>query len=303
MRSSPSAEERFWAVIAHLSAVAFGMGILLPILGWSTHKEKSKYASFQSLQALGYQSLGYTIWILGALVIIIIQSLKTLSRLTAAAEAGADFSQLTVLAMSGHFVILMVLIGLYVILPLVGAVACAMGREFRYPILGGRLAWYVQYNPDVDNKIIEDHEDRFVVAMGHFAVIVVLWGMLSPFVTWVLQGKRSLFLRIQSMQTLVYQICVTLLFFIGGLIYLLGFAIFLGTVGLNSNTSFNGTGLIGLGMFGISMLCVVGILLVIPLLHILGQWAGYRVLKGEDYRYPIVGRIVERRIRQRTEHG
>ena len=35
------------------------------------------------------------------------------------------------------------------------------------------------------------------------------------------------------------------------------------------------------------------ILLVIPVFHIIGQWAGYRVLKGDNYRYPVIGKLVE----------
>jgi len=38
----------------------------------------------------------------------------------------------------------------------------------------------------------------------------------------------------------------------------------------------------------------------VPFLHILGQWAGYRVLKGDDYRYPIVGKQVEKWISRKT---
>ena len=44
----------------------------------------------------------------------------------------------------------------------------------------------------------------------------------------------------------------------------------------------------------ISMLVMFLIFLVMPLLHILGQWAGYRVLKGDNYHYPLVGKWAER---------
>src|SRR5215216_3528303 len=71
MNTLPTTEERIWAVISHLSAIAFGMGILLPIIGWSEQRRKSKYASFQCLQALGYQSLGSNIWLLSYLVVFI----------------------------------------------------------------------------------------------------------------------------------------------------------------------------------------------------------------------------------------
>src|SRR6266540_725044 len=72
MNTTLTTEERVWAVLSHLSALGFGMGILLPVIGWSEQRRKSKYASFQCLQALGYQSLGYTVWILSYLLVMII---------------------------------------------------------------------------------------------------------------------------------------------------------------------------------------------------------------------------------------
>src|SRR5512141_805419 len=72
MNTSPNTEERIWAVFSHLSALALGMGLLLPIIGWSEQRRKSKYATFQCLQALGYQSLGYTVWFLSYFVLIIV---------------------------------------------------------------------------------------------------------------------------------------------------------------------------------------------------------------------------------------
>ena len=55
-------------------------------------------------------------------------------------------------------------------------------------------------------------------------------------------------------------------------------------------------GMVGLVVFFGSMLCVFVIVLLVPLLHIMGQYAGYRILKGDDYRYPIVGKRVERLV-------
>jgi uncharacterized Tic20 family protein len=163
--------------------------------------------------------------------------------------------------------------------------------------LGNRLARYLGFGEsDSVEWLIEEHEDRFVAAMGHFSTIIILWGLLTPLTAWMAQGGRSAFLKFQSIQTFVYQICVTLLFFGAGLFYLIGFAVFLGTVGLSADAALDETAMIGIAVFGISMLCVFVILLILPLLHILGQWAGYKILKGEDYRYPVVGRLVEKRI-------
>ncbi|MDQ2692743.1 MAG: DUF4870 domain-containing protein, partial [Chloroflexota bacterium] len=86
MNSTPTTEERIWAVLSHLSALAFGMGIALPVVGWSDQRRKSNYASFQSLQALGYQSLGYTAWALFSAVLTIILGVVFLSTLDMAGD-------------------------------------------------------------------------------------------------------------------------------------------------------------------------------------------------------------------------
>jgi hypothetical protein len=37
-------------------------------------------------------------------------------------------------------------------------------------------------------------------------------------------------------------------------------------------------------------------LLLVPLLHVVGQYAGYRVLKGDNYHYPVIGSSVEKAL-------
>lgn len=300
MDNTPSTEERIWAVLSHLSTITLGIGILMPVIGWSEQRRKSNFASFQSLQALGYQSLGYTIWILITLVVVVVQSFVSFSKLLTAAESGADFERLTALAVSEHSLVISGLIGLYVLLPILGAISCALGKDFRYPVMGNRLARYLGYDPIIhaeqQNWLVEEHEDRWVAAMGHFSVIVLLWGMLIPLMVWILQSKRNAFLKFQSVQTLIYQ-GGTLLLYCGAMfLYLFGFLAFMATMGLSGNGDMNSSMGIGLVVFAISMLITFFIVLIVPLLHILGQWAGYRVLKGDDYRYPIVGRLVAKRI-------
>jgi uncharacterized membrane protein len=52
----------------------------------------------------------------------------------------------------------------------------------------------------------------------------------------------------------------------------------------------------GLVIFLVFMLVFLAIILIVPLLHIMGQWAGYRVLKGDNYHYPLLGNLVEKQI-------
>jgi uncharacterized Tic20 family protein len=289
MKNTPSTEERIWAVIAHLSAIAMGMGLLLPVVGWSEHRRKSKYASFQCLQALGYQSLGYTVWILFTLLVVVFTSITAVVGIANVENLQAEMMSIVI----AHSTLMFGLIGIYFVLPIVGAVACALGKDFRYPFIGQRLAGYLDYDSSHENEWLhEDHEDRWVTAMGHFSVIIMLWGLLIPLVAWILQGKRSLFLKFQSIQTLVFQVGLTLLFFAGMFLYVAGAIVLLGTVGLSGDAAINSTGMIGLVIFFVCMLIFFVIVLIVPLFHILGQWAGYRVLKGDDYHYPLVGKLV-----------
>lgn len=296
----PTAEERIWSVLAHLSALAFGMGILLPIIGWSEQRRKSKYVSFQCLQALGFQSLGFTVWLLTYLVILIVILFMIVGMSFQAENAGRPFDP-----MEGPLILLVYVstfgfIALYVLLPVVASIACALGKDFRYPILGNRLARFLGYQPASDNpsQLTEDNEERWVSAMGHFAVIILLWGLLAPLTTWILQGKRNGFLKFQSIQTSIYQIIVTVLYFAAIVIYMIGFLAFIAATGLTGvPTDGAPFGLISVGIFFLFSLIALVSFAIVPLFHILGQWAGYRVLKGENYRYPIVGKLVERRLK------
>jgi len=281
------------------------MGILLPIIGWSDQRRKSNYSSFQSLQALGYQSLGFTIWILSYLIIFI-AALIVLAAISFQAEnTGKNFTPFFGPGAILLFGVVFVFFAIYFVLPMIAAVACAFGKDFRYPILGDRLARYLQYDPmqksDEPLWLNEDHEFRWVAAMGHFSILIMLWGMLAPLTTWILYGKRNLFLKFQSLQTLIYQAGTTILYFVGGFIYAFGFLLLIVGTGIIGENNFNSpAGIFGIIVFGLSLLLSFVLILLVPLLHILGQWAGYRVLKGDDYRYPMVGKLVEKWIVNKT---
>jgi uncharacterized Tic20 family protein len=301
MNTSPTSEDRTWAVLSHLSSLAFGMGIVLPIVGWSEQRRKSNYGSFQNLQALGYQSLGFTVWILTYLVIVIVGLFVLLIWPGSSRGISERPNVLSDPGLIFFMVVIFVLFALYFILPIIAAVACALGKDFRYPLLGDRLARYVGYNPvptpDEQAWLIEDHEFRWVAAMGHFSILIMLWGMLAPLTAWVIYGKQNFFLKFQSIQTLVYQAVVTILYFIGTTLYLGGlFGLLASMEGIGQASSDSSLGIVGMAISGVLLLLGGLVILAVPLFHILGQWAGYRVLTGDDYHYPLIGRLIEKRI-------
>ena len=308
MKPVPTNEDRIWAVIAHLSAIAFGMGILLPIIGWSEQRRKSNYTSFQCLQALGYQSLGYTVWFLIYLLVAVALVLIMLIASAMVAEENVRFDKFMLGWMSFLIVFMFGMLAAYLLLPAIAAVSCAFGRDFHYPILGKRLAHYLGYdstsNSEAHTWLIEEHEERWVAAMGHFSILIMLWGMLAPLTALLLQGKRSLFLKFQSVQTLVYQAGVFFVFLGAGFIAMAGMVIFPITMWASSSHDPNAPiGMIGIVFLLLIMLIALAIILLIPLFHVLGQYAGYRVLKGDDYHYPLVGRLVEQWMSKQVYSG
>lgn len=143
MKNIPSSDERVWAVLVHLSALALGMGLILPVLGWAEQRRKSKYIAFQSLQALGYQTLGYTIWILIGLIAGVFSIFFLLFNIERIANSEAALTGWAI----RHFSLTFAILGLYFIPPVIAAVACALGKESRYPVMGHRLARYLEYDP------------------------------------------------------------------------------------------------------------------------------------------------------------
>jgi uncharacterized Tic20 family protein len=298
--TATTAEDRIWAVLSHLSSLAFGVGIILPVIGWSDQRRKSRYASFQSLQALGYQSLGYTIWLLSLLVVVILLTVVLLAIFRS--RGGNIEDPNTVFAIT--VIVFSVIFGffiLYILFPIIAAVTCAFGRDYRYPILGDRLARYLGYDPKQDSeepiRLSEEHEFRWVAAMGHFSILIALWGMLVPLTAWILYGKQSFFLKFQSIQTVAYQAAVNILFFVGLLMYSVGLILLTVGVGAIGGTGVNSSfAIISIAIFGSLLLIAFLIILLLPLLHILGQWAGARVLKGDNYHYPLIGKLVAKWI-------
>jgi len=295
MTTKPTTEERIWAVISHLSVLAFGMGLVLPIIGWSEQRRKSRYASFQCLQAFGYQSLGYTIWLLTFLILFIL--FLVIFAFMAGKSAPAD----PFIRIWGVFFgfVMLGLIGLYLLLPVIAAVVCAFGKDFQYPVLGKRLARYLSVGSSDERaeSLNSEHEDRWVAAMGHFSVIIIFWGLLAPAATWILQGKNTAFLKFQSIQTTIYQVFVNILYlgtFIFSFLVSIPMMAVMGLVGNPSQSS--SANLLGLILFLFSLVILSVAFLIIPLFHVLGQWAGYRVLKGDNYRYPILGKLVEKKM-------
>ena len=181
-----TSEEKFWAVLSHLSSLAGGVGMIIPTYGWIENRKKSAYAAFQSLQALGYQSLGYTLWAVFYLLVLAVLFFVTVPMMVQDVQKGGTVAGW----LGAHALVAFGLFAIYLLFPIVGAVRCGLGRDFDYPLLGSRLARYLGYKPAADAQLDEDRADRFAVSMGHFGVIFPLWGTFVPIALLTTQGAR-----------------------------------------------------------------------------------------------------------------
>lgn len=154
--------------------------------------------------------------------------------------------------------------------------------------------------------ISEDREDRWVAALCHASVVVFMVGVIVPLVVWATQKDRSKILRFQALQGLVYQLAGTLSYFLLTMVmFLLGiglmvFGILIGAMfpeGSGGAQDINAVGALVLGiLFVLMMLVQFGFILVVPLYILLGLWGGFRILRGADFHYPLLGKFIERRL-------
>jgi uncharacterized Tic20 family protein len=144
--SEPPQNDKIMAALAHVSAMLPMMGVIAPIIIWATQKDKSKYVAFQALQAIVYQLLMIFAWFVG-MSCYMLSFFSMFLTLPLASESGGDpNSPLFMFWFIVPFLILGVcIIGgvIFVVYGIVGAVMTFQGKEFRYAMIGNRLANYL----------------------------------------------------------------------------------------------------------------------------------------------------------------
>lgn len=144
-QDSLSSEGRWLAALSHASILIPTLGFAAPLIVWITHREKSHFLRFQSLQALTFQLLVAAVGVvLGALSGLFVGALGLLSGAFAfTLQSETPF----VLITGGQFLVLgglLCLMGLAVLLGIIAAIACLSGSNFHYPLLGSWLEKFLQ---------------------------------------------------------------------------------------------------------------------------------------------------------------
>ncbi len=289
-------DDRIWAAIAHGSAFFVFFGPIIPLVMWFTQRKKSAYVAFQALQAMMYQSLFFWTWVLLIpLLMIVIVVIMVFLGIALARDQSNQF----LIGFLPQLVIWGVLIGtflVYAAIGLWGAIASLMGRDFRYPFFGDRMARSLEYQGPETASLPEDKEDHVVGAVCHSTAALVFWGIITPIVVWVTQHDRSKFLRFQALQATIYQTIGLIAYFVFIALY---FVFVFGFMGLALFASGPNSSAFPawMGLASLPFLAVVCLFAVAgPVYGVLAFVGAVRVLNGHDFHYPILGGIVAARL-------
>jgi uncharacterized protein len=135
-------------------------------------------------------------------------------------------------------------------------------------------------------------DERVLAALSHASALIPTMGILAPIIIWATQKDKSRFVYIQSLQAIAYHIAMILCFVLGMGCYMLSF--FGNFFGLFASAATNSTpgpvffagfllpfvvfGLIFVGWFALIIYAIVAAVLT---------------FQGRDFRYIIIGRIID----------
>jgi uncharacterized Tic20 family protein len=306
-------DARIASAFAHASILLLGIGILVPVILWSNRKKYSHFARIQTLQALIFQLFQW-IWIqLLSLVVFFVvflyASISTASHLTP-----EDYSNRMLIALIASIIVIAIGWFFYLVFGIIGAVVCLSGRNYQYPWLGRWIDKYISMNQGISSGAVQraephsavipdsitDREDQLVAAVSHSAILIPLMGFLVPFILATMDKAKSQQNRFQVMQSLIFQLLGQVInFVLFGCQLVMVFSLGIPMVKLNLDGQFimNEPVMLGFGLIIIFLLLIdFFILLVTPLLGTLGIIASVQVLRGKEYHYPILGRMLAKRM-------
>ncbi len=309
----PPMDARIASAFAHASILIPGIGIFVPVILWSYRKKYSHFVRNQALQALIYQLLQW-IWIqLIALVVFFVvfiyATISTASHLTP-----EEYSSRMLTAMVASCIVIAIGWFIYLLFGVIGAVVCLSGRNYRYPWLGRWIDKFVagtqgissepgnnaELNSAAVPESIANREDQLIAAVSHAAILIPLMGFLVPFILATMDKEKSQQNRFQVMQSLIFQLLgqvINFVLFGCQLVMVIIIEIPMVLMNLGGQLLTSEQVILGIGLVVIILTLInFFILLVMPLLATFGIIASVQVLRGKIYYYPILGRMLAKRM-------
>ena len=299
----PTSDEKVLAALAHLSILLSFFGPIGSTLIWITQRGKSKYVRFHALQAMGYQVFSFWAFFIGIFVIAF-GSIPLIFLIEFLAPQNGELPVSPFLIQPLIFVGMFGLMGSIFLYGFIGAVFCMLDRNFSYLIIGSWLKKKL-FREDVTEEEFVEHENNWVSGICHATTILRFVGMLTPLIVWFSQREQSAKIRFQALQAVIYQLIAIvagiLSYVVGAVFYFLFLASLLFT-GVSGGFSSPETEMTGpFAIFFISFLVLMmflglASLIVVPIYYLLSIIASISTIRGRDFRYPILGRVIANRL-------
>jgi len=145
-------------------------------------------------------------------------------------------------------------------------------------------------------------EDQLMAALCHASAMVPLIGMVVPLAVWLSQRERSGLLRFQAVQALVYQLVGLVAYFVLMGCYMASMVLMFPIPFLGESLPRGNQFSPQLALMILAMVLFFGAMLLIgaaysvggPIYVLIALVGGWRVLKGHDFHYPLLGKMVTR---------
>jgi uncharacterized Tic20 family protein len=137
-------------------------------------------------------------------------------------------------------------------------------------------------------------DDHIMAALAHASVIIPLWGIIGAVVIWATQREKSRFVAFQALQALAYQLSLVFLGGFGFVCYMCSFSAMMFSSFTLSRSNGIISGILTI-LSSIAPFCIMGLLMLVGVAVVVyGFYGAARVLQGEDFRYVVVGRRLEK---------
>lgn len=299
----PTSDEKVLAALAHISILLSFFGPIGSTLIWITQRTKSKYVRFHALQAMGYQVFSFWVFFIGIFVIAF-GSVPLIFLIEFLAPQNGEVPISPFIIQPLMFVGIFGLIGSVFLYGFIGAVFCMLDRNFSYLVIGTWLKKKLLREDLTEEEFVE-HETNWVSGICHATTILRFMGLLTPLIIWFSQKEQSVKIRFHALQAVVYQAIAILAgilsYMIGALFYFLFLAslVLTGVSGGFSSAESEMAGPFALFFFIFMALMVffgLASIIVVPIYYLLSIIASISTIRGRDFKYPILGRVIANRL-------
>ncbi len=300
---NPTSDEKILAALSHAAVIFPLLGPVVPAGIWAFQRQKSKYVRFHAMQAMGYQTYGLWLWLVGMFLSIFVLMFGVILLEIALIDFPNALAMSQLIIQPIFFLIILGSWGLFFLGGVIGAVFCMLNREFRYPIIGNWLKQKLSHDQITDAEF-EQWEENWISGVCHATVILRLWGIITPLMLWILQREHSVKIRFQALQATLYQLLYVVAAIAStaiGVVFYVLFIIMM-AIGLNGTSPAANDeipawlGVVLIGVMVIFLLYAMATFVIMPVYYLMALIGSFRVASGHEFYYPILGDLIARRM-------